>query len=208
GHTSGVFSVAFSPNDSLIVSGSLDKTIRVWDAHTGSQIGSPIEGHTNVVWSVAFSPDGRWIVSGSGSEDKTIRIWDAHTGSQIGSPFEGHTGQVLSVAFSSDGRWIVSGSVDRTIRVWDAHTGSQIGSPFEGHTSVYDGVDNQRGLVGLNADGWIIGPEGRLLLWVPSYYHAFLYSPRNALVIPRGGPELDLSAMVHGDKWQDCYVGK
>ncbi|KAG6328237.1 hypothetical protein ID866_10852, partial [Astraeus odoratus] len=207
GHTSGVFSVAFSPDDRLIVSGSLDKTIRVWDAHTGSQLGSPIEGHTNVVWSVAFSPDGsRWIASGS--LDNTIRVWDAHTGSQIGSPFEGHTSGVFSVTFSPDDSWIVSGSRDQTIRVWDAHTGSQIVSPFEGHTDSICGVDNQRGLVGLSADGWIIGPEGRLLLWVPSYYHAFLYSPRNTLVIPRGGPELDLSTMVHGDKWQDCYVGK
>ncbi|KAG6329275.1 hypothetical protein ID866_9814 [Astraeus odoratus] len=134
GHIARVGSVAFSPDGRWIVSGSRDKTIRVWDAHTGCQIGSPFEGHTDSVCSVAFSPDddGRWIVSGS--DDNTIRVWDVHNGSQIGSPFEGHTDSVLSVAFSPDGRWIVSGSLDKTIRVWDAHNGSQIGSPFEGHT--------------------------------------------------------------------------
>ncbi|KAG6330178.1 hypothetical protein ID866_8911 [Astraeus odoratus] len=239
GHTDAVWSVAFSPDGRWIVSGSEDMTVIIWDAHSGSQIGSPLEGHIDIVWSVAFSPDGRCIASGS--RDQTIRIWDAQTGSQIGSPFDGNTG-VLSVAFSPDGRWIVSGSDDKTIRLWDAHDGSQIGDPYEGHTGcvmsvafspdddptthclicfspvtshslcnvlqLYDGVDDQKNLIKVDFNGWIIGPEGRLLLWIPSYYHAFLYSPKNALVIPRGGLELDLNMMVHGDIWQDCYAGE
>ncbi|KIO10424.1 hypothetical protein M404DRAFT_129403, partial [Pisolithus tinctorius Marx 270] len=105
GHTSGVTSVAFSPDGKRIVSGSWDKTVRVWDAERGVQLGSPLEGHTSEVISVAFSPDGKRIVSGS--RDKTVRAWDVEGGVQIGSPLEGHTDGVISVAFSPDGKRIV-----------------------------------------------------------------------------------------------------
>ena len=76
----------YSPDGRYIISGSSDKTIRIWDAETGSSIGKPLEAHTDSVWSVACSPEGRHIISGS--SDKTIRIWDANTGSD--KPLEGH----------------------------------------------------------------------------------------------------------------------
>src|SRR5882757_5665779 len=74
GHDDLISSVAFSPNGSKIVSGSGDKTIRVWDASTGVEMLPPLRGHDNWILSVAFSPDGSKIVSGS--DDKTIRVWD------------------------------------------------------------------------------------------------------------------------------------
>ncbi|KAJ7613251.1 hypothetical protein DFH06DRAFT_1015013, partial [Mycena polygramma] len=77
GHTQGIESVAFSPDGKLIISGSWDRTIRIWDAESGEQLGDPLEGHAHRVSSVAFSPDGKWIVSGS--HDETIRIWDAES---------------------------------------------------------------------------------------------------------------------------------
>ena len=132
GHTASVNSVAFSPDGTKIVSGSWDKTIRIWDAETGVQIGNPLTGHTFGVNAVAFSPDGKKIVSGS--PDGTIRIWDAETGVQIGDPLTGHTGWVNAVAFSPDGKKIVSGSEDKTIRIWDAETGRQFGDPLTRHT--------------------------------------------------------------------------
>ena len=117
GHTHSVRSVAYSPDGQHIVSGSADKTIRIWDALTQRQIGNSLTGHTNIVFSVAYSPDGRYIVSGS--LDNTIRIWDALTQRQIGKPLTGHTKFVSSVAYSPDERHIVSGSHDATIRIWD-----------------------------------------------------------------------------------------
>ena len=65
GHTSAVLSVAFSPDGKYVVSGSWDKTIRVWDAEKGNTVSGPFEGHTDAVLSVAFSPDGKYVVSGS-----------------------------------------------------------------------------------------------------------------------------------------------
>ena len=61
GHTDGVSSVAFSPDSKQIVSGSVDRTVRRWDAATGRQLLPALEGHNDRVSSVAFSPDGNQI---------------------------------------------------------------------------------------------------------------------------------------------------
>ncbi|SEN38872.1 WD40 repeat [Nitrosospira multiformis] len=126
-----IIAVAFSPDGSRIVSGSVHSTLRLWDAKTGQPIGGLLRGHEAWVESVAFSPDGSRIVSGS--VDRTVRLWDAQTGQPIGEPLRGHEAEVESVAFSPDGSRIVSGSEDRTLRLWDAKTGQPIGEPLRGH---------------------------------------------------------------------------
>ncbi|WP_189083150.1 nSTAND1 domain-containing NTPase, partial [Mangrovihabitans endophyticus] len=140
GHTGEVDAVAVGQLDgrTIIVSGSDDNTVRVWDAATGTPVGDPFTGHTGWVNAVAVGQlDGRTIIV-SGSNDHTVRVWDAATGAPIGDPFTGHTSLVLSVAVGQlDGRTIiVSGSGDRTVRVWDAATGAPVGDPFTGHTSL------------------------------------------------------------------------
>jgi WD40 repeat protein len=113
GHSYCVSSVAFSPDGSKIVSGSFDKTIRVWDVSTGIEMLPPLQGHDDTVYSIAFSPDGSTIVSGS--QDNTVQVWDVSTGIEMLSPLKGHDDVVKSVAFSPDGSKIISGSWDNTI---------------------------------------------------------------------------------------------
>jgi WD40 repeat protein len=72
GHSLGVLSVVYSPDGTKIISGSVDKTIKIWDANTGICL-QTLEGHSSNVYSVAYSPDDKRIVSGSA--DKTVKIW-------------------------------------------------------------------------------------------------------------------------------------
>jgi WD40 repeat protein len=72
-----VYSAAFSPDRSRIVTASSDKTARIWDAARGKEI-AVLRGHEDDVYSAAFSPDGARIVTASW--DNTARIWDAASG--------------------------------------------------------------------------------------------------------------------------------
>ncbi len=131
-HEDIVWSAAFSPDGTRIVTASEDKTARLWNVTTGVQIGEPLR-HKDRVQSAAFSPDGTRIVTASW--DSTARLWDAATGMPIGEPMR-HEGDVWSAAFSSDGTRIVTASWDRTARLWDGTTGAPIAEAMRHKDSV------------------------------------------------------------------------
>jgi WD40 repeat protein len=128
GHTWPVSCMAWSPNGRQLVSGSDDKTVRLWNVVSGTP-GHVLQGHTDILSSVAWSPNGLRVVSGS--FDKTVRLWDAASGAP-GPVLQGHIDSVTSVAWSPDGLQIVSGSVDKTVRLWDAASGAP-GPVLRGH---------------------------------------------------------------------------
>ncbi len=115
GHTDEVFSVAFSPDGSLLATCSKDGTARIWDARTGRAL-HVLKDHTDEVICVAFSPDGASLATGS--EDKRIMFWDPRTGERQFT-LSGHEDHVLTVAFSPDGKQLASGGRDGCVRVWN-----------------------------------------------------------------------------------------
>ncbi|MGX1886716.1 hypothetical protein [Streptomyces sp. NPDC055287] len=139
GHTGPVRALACTTLDGLpvAVTGSADRTVRVWDLTTGRQIGHPLTGHTDTVNALACTElDGRPIAV-TGSDDRMVRVWDLTTRQPLGRPLTGHERSVNAVACTTlDGLPVaVTGSDDRTVRVWDLTTGRQIGRPLTGHTS-------------------------------------------------------------------------
>jgi hypothetical protein len=115
GHTAQVLAVAFSPDGRSALSGSGDRTLKLWDVATGREL-STLAGHTAAVTSVAFSPDGGSVLSGSA--DESLKLWDVATGKEIQS-FTGHADSVGSVVFSPDGRSALSGSHDMSLKLWN-----------------------------------------------------------------------------------------
>ena len=106
GHRDYVNSVVFSHNSKKVASGSLDKTIRIWNTKTGG-CERELKGHSDLVRSVVFSHDSKKVASGSG--DKTIRIWDQQQ--QIGASSgitedSGYTSRfTLNMTLFSTGLW-------------------------------------------------------------------------------------------------------
>ncbi|HZU69896.1 MAG TPA: helix-turn-helix domain-containing protein [Ktedonobacteraceae bacterium] len=118
GHSDGVWSLAFSPDGSLLASSSDDANVRLWDSASGECL-SLLQGHTNRARSIAFSPDGSKLASGS--DDQAIRIWDTRSG-RCFQTLQGHTQRIRWVAFSPDGHMLSSSSDDGTIRSWDTQS--------------------------------------------------------------------------------------
>jgi WD40 repeat protein/serine/threonine protein kinase len=122
GHADVIRAVAFSPDGRRIVTGSWDRTAKVWETASGKEL-LTLKGHPSGISSVAFSPDGQRIVTGS--DDQSAKVWDAFTGIERVT-LRGHAGWIRSVAFSPDGQRIVTGSDDQTAKVWDSTTGKEL----------------------------------------------------------------------------------
>ena len=147
GHSAGVYTTSFSPDGKSVITGSWDKTAKIWDVETGKEI-KILEGHSDVVTIASFSPDGKSVVTGSW--DQTAKIWDVETGEEI-KTLEGHLAAVYSASFSPDGLSVITGSWDQTAKIWDAETGKEI-NRLVGHTHVVEAAsfspDGERAITG------------------------------------------------------------
>ena len=121
--------VSFSPDGRRVVTGSTDKTARIWDAITGDELVT-LQGPPTPVRAAMFSPDGQRVVTIP--PDGTVRVWDSTKGVQLRA-LKGHKLLVMSAAFSPDGQRLLTVSLDLTVRVWSVATGDEL-AVLKGHS--------------------------------------------------------------------------
>ncbi|MGB9596295.1 MAG: protein kinase domain-containing protein [Candidatus Poribacteria bacterium] len=158
GHIESISSLAFSPNGSMIASGSRDSTIKIWDSQTGQLI-KTLAGQRNFITSIAFSPDSSSIVcgvewlEGESTIRGEVRLWNIKQG-KIQYTLVGHNGAVSAVAYSPDGKLIATGGTDKKVILWDAQTGKLL-NILESHQGVVKSVafsNNGRFLASASSD--------------------------------------------------------
>lgn len=118
GHCYILYSVSFSPDSNLLIVGSEDTTIQIWQRNNDQfSLLHILKGHKNHVHQAIFSPDGKYILSAS--KDKTIKLWQINNKQfTCLQTLEGHKSSVNSVAFFQDSNHIVSVSDDKTLKIW------------------------------------------------------------------------------------------
>lgn len=160
--TGSIRALAMHPNGDLLLAGTKDGVIAVWDLDKDKRL-HVLEGHTDAVRDVAISPDGSTAYSCS--DDTTIRVWDLTTRETL-QVLTGHQEKVRQISLSADGTWLASASKDGTLRIWDLPSGKE--RLFrQGHGL---GEDDSRGLlsVSIRPDGGAIATTGfdrKVCIW-------------------------------------------
>ncbi len=131
GHTGWVRAVTFFPNGFSFVSGSYDRTLRLWNVRNNQSFGTLSNhlGSISGINAIAVHPNGNTFATAC--IDKSIKLWNFRSGQPIRN-LEGHEGQVFSVAYSPNGKNLISASADRTIKLWNWNRGRLL-QTFEGH---------------------------------------------------------------------------
>jgi len=137
GHNGAVTSVSYSPDGLLLVSGSTDGSVRIWDTRTGEEAMFPMRSGDGKVLSVDFARNGKWV--GSGTESGSVWVWNVTPGQASQRMLSGHITEVNCVAFSSDSSRLASASSDKTVRLWNADTGEQL-AVQNGHNTFVEGI--------------------------------------------------------------------
>lgn len=105
---------AFSPDGQLVVSGSLDRSVRLWRTASGRAHLAPIP-HATGVFFASYDPRGRFFVTAQ--QNGALQVLDPQSGSLI-APLLAHVRGASEMAFSAEGGELISTSMDRTVRRW------------------------------------------------------------------------------------------
>lgn len=124
GHASGIFSIALSPDEGRLCSGSLGGTVRLWNITNGLPVRTlrgygDFAAHNYVTW----SPDGEYVASGSG--DCTIRIWNIEK-FMLFRVLMGHTSGIIYTSFLDEGRLLASLAIDGVVIFWRTDTWEEV----------------------------------------------------------------------------------
>ncbi|KAI5837457.1 WD40-repeat-containing domain protein [Morchella snyderi] len=113
GHTECIYTIQYSPN--FLVSGSRDRTIRIWNMRTRRLVGEPLKGHTGSVLCLQFDEEEQVLVTGS--SDSSVVVWKFPTGEKLKVIEKAHQESVLNLKFSK--KWLVTCSKDKLVKVWN-----------------------------------------------------------------------------------------
>ncbi len=131
-HQGGVSTIALTPDDTRIVSGGHDKTLKLWKLADGQPLAT-FAGPTDLLTSVAISPDSKRVVAGG--LDKTLRIWPLPAAA-VSQPLAASeqwqfSTPILSLSLASDGNRVAIAGADMVVRIWDI----KLGRELERHTA-------------------------------------------------------------------------
>ncbi len=158
GHTWFVPSLAFTPAGRILISGGMDRTIRLWDVAEGRER-QRFTNYSDGVWRIRLSPDGKTLAADTTVGLQQLTLQDTLTG-EITGQLRGHTKPVSDAQFSLDGRSLITSGWDGTVRVWDV----------VGHAKRSDRLEFHKGIADLS------GGSGAALFLSPSGQHLLIVS--------------------------------
>lgn len=135
GHTKNALAVKYSPDNKLLASGSLDQSVRIWDAVSLNPLFT-FSGHGGNIFDLVFTPDSKKLLSAS--DDNSIRIWDLES-QKFEKNLLGNAKAILCLAVSPDGYYLLSGSFDGALMLWDIVRGENIYT-FHEHTGAINAL--------------------------------------------------------------------
>lgn len=137
GHTGAVLCLAFSPDSSMLASGSEDRSINLWRVADGER--RVFGEHPSGVVSVAFSPDGNGQTLASGDHGGNVRLWRVSSGALLRT-LTGHSGDVGALSFYPDGSTLLSGGADHAVNLWRISDGRRLFWIPEAHSSTVSSI--------------------------------------------------------------------
>ena len=168
GHHNYIYSLAFSPKGNMLVSGSYDEAVFLWDVRT-TRIMRSLPAHSDPVGGVDFVRDGTLVVSCAG--DGLIRVWDTATGQCLRTLVHEDHAPVSSVRFSPNGKFVLAWTLDSCVRLWNYVEGRCV-KTYQGHRNERFSLGGAFGVYGDGdgggeREGFVLsGSEtGEILVW-------------------------------------------